>query len=180
MLFADWALGLPHSIRAIEGHCSTGGKKTCFVGILLHTQSVHTDSQIHTWHTQTPRPIDTQTHRQTRTLTQRHVNHLVAERKVSNFVSHIFLKIYQIFHEIWSQRQSPHPSEPLATISSVSDWVRATMVIIILTFHHIPFIALALNYAVKFALKNTLFSSWRQNMNNRILEVHQIHYIIVR
>ena len=75
MLFADWALGLTHSIRAIKGHCSTGGKKTCFVGILLHTQSVHTDSQKHTWHTQTPRHPDTpQTPRHQDTQTPRHTD----------------------------------------------------------------------------------------------------------
>ena len=75
MLFADWALGLTHSIRAIKGHCSTGGKKTCFVGILLHTQSVHTDSQKHTWHTQTPRHPDTpQTPRHQDTQTHRHTH----------------------------------------------------------------------------------------------------------
>ena len=110
MLFADWALGLTHSIRAIKGHCSTGGKKTCFVGILLHTQSVHTDSQKHTWHLQTPRHPDTpqtprhqdtqtprHTDTQTHTLTQLHANYHVAQRKVSNFVSHIFLKIHNIY-----------------------------------------------------------------------------------
>ena len=179
MLFADWALGLTHSIRAIKGHCSTGGEKTCFVGIPLNTQSVHKDSQKHTWHTKTPRHPDTKTH----TLIQWHANYLVAQRKVSNFVSHIFLKIHHIFHEIFCPpglKGNLHTPVSLwqpfrrSLIEWEPPWLSSFS-----TFHCIPLIALALNYAVKFALKNTLFSSWRQNMNNRILEVHQVQYIVV-
>ena len=48
MLFGDWPR--PHSIRKIEGYCSAGEKKTCFVPIsppnsdtqLLIWQSHHT------------------------------------------------------------------------------------------------------------------------------------------
>ena len=154
MLFADWAPGLTHSIRAIKGHCSTGGEKTCFVGIPLNTQSVHKDSQKHTWHTKTPRHQDTHTYTMTCQLP-------CCTEKSFKFCQPHFPQnspyIPWNLLSTWSQRQSPHPSEPLATISSVSDWVRATMVIIILTFHHIPFIAFASNYAVEFALKTLCF-----------------------
>ena len=149
-----------------------------------HMAPPDTETPRHPPDTQTPRHPDTQTPRHTDTHTYTITCQLpCCTEKSFKFCQPHFPQnspyIPWNLLSTWSQRQSPHPSEPLATISSVSDWVRATMVIIILTFHHIPFIALALNYAVKFALKNTLFSSWRQNMNNRILEVHQVQYIVV-
>jgi len=173
MLFADWALGLTHSIRAIKGHCSTGGKKTCFVGILLHTQSVHTDSQKHTWHTQTPRHTHLHNDMPT-TMLHREKFQILSATFSSKFTIYSMKSFVHLVSKAISTPQWAFGNHFVGLWLSESHH----------GYHHFnissyPFYCVRIKLCCWVCPKNTLFSSWRQNMNNRILEVHQDQYIVV-